>query len=105
MDIPMIGDIKKFSFGEMTSNNNGKTSGSGVLGLYAGFIGGLLLITGTVDKMFLSKTTDVLSYGLYALGFGASLLGARHYINNKFGPKDVANDPVDDEGADIAKPS
>ena len=98
MNIPALGDMKKFSFAEMTSNNTGKTSGSGVLGLYAGFIGGLMLITGTIDKMFISKTTDILSYGLYALGFGSSLLGARHYINNKFGPKEMANDPADDAG-------
>ena len=50
--------------------------------------------------MFISKTTDILSYGLYSLGFGSSLMGARHYINNKFGPKDMAGDPPDDESDD-----
>ena len=96
----MIGDMKKFSFAEMTSNNNGKTSGSGVLGSFSGFVGLLLLLLGAIDKMFISKTTDILSYGLYSLGFGSSLMGARHYINNKFGPQDMAGDPPDDESDD-----
>ena len=99
----MIGDMKKFSFAEMTSNNTGKTSGSGVLGISSGLVGCLMLLVGTIDKMFISKTTDVLSYGLYTLGFGSSLLGARHYINNKFGPKDMADES--DETKDDVKTS
>ena len=37
----MVGNIKKFSFGEMTSNNNGKTSVTSTMGFYIITIGGL----------------------------------------------------------------
>ena len=45
-------DIDKFSFGQLTSNSDGKTSGSGTAGLYIVAIGGVCFILGCVDKMF-----------------------------------------------------
>jgi hypothetical protein len=44
MAIPKIGDIKKFSFGEMTSNDTGKTSSTSTAGVYIIFIGGLCFL-------------------------------------------------------------
>ena len=57
-----IGNIKQFSFAEMTSNSSGKTSGSGTAGLYIVFIGGLTFLMGCIDKMFLNKDIDCLLY-------------------------------------------
>jgi hypothetical protein len=53
MALPKIGDIKKFSFGEMTSNDTGKTSSTSTAGIYIVFIGGLCFLLGCIDKMFL----------------------------------------------------
>ena len=72
-----IGNIKKFSFAEMTSNSSGKTSGSGTAGLYIVFIGGLTFLMGCVDKMFLNKDIDVITQSIVLVGIGATLLGYR----------------------------
>ena len=72
-----IGNIKQFSFAEMTSNSSGKTSGSGTAGLYIVFIGGLTFLMGCVDKMFLNKDIDVITQSIVLVGIGATLLGYR----------------------------
>ena len=72
-----IADIKKFSLAEMTSNSNGKTSGSGTAGLYIVFIGGITFLMGCVDKMFLNKDIDVITQSIILVGIGATLLGYR----------------------------
>jgi hypothetical protein len=70
-------NIGKFSFGELTSNTNGKTSGSGTAGIYIVAIGGLCFILGCVDKMFLKGTTDIITQSIVLIGIGAALLGYR----------------------------
>ena len=45
--------MERFSFAQLTSNSDGKTSGSGTAGLYIVFIGGVCFFLGCVDKMFL----------------------------------------------------
>jgi len=93
MKIPQIGDIKKFSFAEMTSNDNGKTSGTSTLGVYTGFIGGLGFIMGTIDKMFLSKTPDVMLQSVNVLLIAAGLMGVKNIMNRRVG--DGASDSTD----------
>jgi len=70
-------NISKFSFGELTSNSNGKTSGSGTAGIYIVFIGGLCFLFGCIDKMFLDKSVDIISQSIILIGIGAGLLGYR----------------------------
>lgn len=70
-------DISKFSFGELTSNSDGKTSGSGTAGLYIVFIGGLCFFLGCIDKMFLDKSIDIITQSIILVGIGAGLLGWR----------------------------
>lgn len=72
-----IADIRKFSFAEMTSNSNGKTSGSGTMGIYITIIGGLCFFMGCVDKMFLNKDIDIITQSIIFTGIGAALLGYR----------------------------
>ena len=78
-----IGDIKKFSFGEMTSNNNGKTSATSSAGLYIIFIGGLSFFLGVIDKMFLDKTIDVINQAVMFTTIGAALLGVKNIVGAK----------------------
>ena len=77
-----ISDIKKFSFAEMTSNSNGKTSGSGTMGTYIVIIGGICFLMGSIDKMFLSKDIDVITQSIIYTGIGATLLGYRKTKDN-----------------------
>ena len=70
-------DIEKFSFGQLTSNNDGKTSGTGTMGILICTVGTLCFFMGCIDKMFLSKTVDIVTQAIIFVGIGASLLGYR----------------------------
>ena len=41
--------IDRFSFAQLTSNNNGKTSASGTAGIYIIAIGGICFLLGCID--------------------------------------------------------
>ena len=73
----MAKDISKFSLAEMTSNDDGKTSGSGTVGIVISFIGGFCFLLGSIDKMFLSGTVDILTQSIIVIGIGVGLLGYR----------------------------
>ena len=79
----MIGDMKKFSFAELTSNDNGKTSGSGFVGVLVGTVGALAFLLGVIDKMFISHTMDIISQASMYTGIGATLLGVRKVVTSK----------------------
>lgn len=79
----IIGDIKKFSFGEMTSNNNGKTSATSTSGVYIIGIGGLCFLMGCIDKMFFSKSIDIINQAVMFTTIGAALLGVKNVIGAK----------------------
>jgi hypothetical protein len=79
----MIGNIKKFSFAEMTSNNNGKTSVTSTAGAYIIFIGGLGFIAGCVDKMFLGNTIDIINQSIMFVTIGTALLGVKNITGSK----------------------
>ncbi len=74
----MVSDMmNKFSFAQMTSNSDGKTSGSGTLGAIAGFAGVLGFLYGAVDYSFMSKDGTIMSQSIIVLTIGAGLLGYR----------------------------
>jgi hypothetical protein len=68
-------DCNKFSFAQMTSNSDGKTSGSGTMGVLICAIGSLCFLLGCLDLMFFSKSTDILVQSIVFTGIGAGLLG------------------------------
>jgi hypothetical protein len=70
-------DINKFSFAQMTSNSDGKTSGSGTMGILICAVGSICFLLGCLDVMFFSKTIDILTQSIIITGIGASLLGYR----------------------------
>jgi hypothetical protein len=92
MKIPKIGDVKRFSFGEMTSNDNGKTSGTSTAGLYIIFIGGLCFLLGCIDKLWITKSIDVITQAITFTLIGATLLGVKNVMNGK---KPIATDLVE----------
>jgi hypothetical protein len=73
-------DINKFSFSQLTSNSDGKTSGSGTMGVLICFIGCLTFLIGCVDKIFFSHDVDILVQTIIFTGIGAALLGVRKSI-------------------------
>ena len=81
--------MERFSFAQLTSNSDGKTSGSGTAGLYIVFIGGVCFFLGCVDKMFLNNDIDVITQSVVLVGIGASLLGYRKSKDNSEEPKVV----------------
>jgi len=58
-------DIHKFSFPEMCSSANGKTSGSGVAGLFVIFVGTICFAIGTFKS---EPNTLIQSLALVTLG-------------------------------------
>jgi hypothetical protein len=76
-----IGNITKFSFGEMTSNDNGKTSATSTAGSYIIFIGGIAFLLGVGDKMWGDKTIDIINQAVVVIGIGAALLGVKIWGN------------------------
>lgn len=79
----MVGDIKKFSFAEMTSNNNGKTSVTSTMGAYIIIIGGLGFIAGCIDKMFVNNTIDIINQSIMMVTIGAGLIGVKNITGGK----------------------
>jgi hypothetical protein len=77
--IKKVRAMDRFSFAQMTSNGNGKTSASGTMGVLVVTTGTLAFILGVIDKMFFSDDVDIITQTIVFTGIGASLLGLRKY--------------------------
>lgn len=91
--IPAVANITKFRWAEVFSNNNGKTSATGVTGVVAVFVGLGGFISGAImcwidSKIGAGSNVILQSLGLITLGFAA--LGVRKL--SKDGDKPVAGD-------------
>ena len=91
--------LEALSLAEMTSNGNGKTSGSGTMGVLVIVTGCLCFLLGTIDY-FIEKvpSADVLIYSTGIITIGAGLLGYRK-SKDKIDLKDdeLLNQPTDDQ--------
>jgi len=71
----------KFRFSETFNNNDGKTSGSGFIGVWLGLIAGFGFVAGTFGYFFgLADTIEYLGLVLKLVGASAILLGARKIV-------------------------
>lgn len=89
----LLEQINKFSFAQMTSNESGKTSASGTMGVLICTVGTLCFLLGCVDKLFVSKDMDVVTQSIVFVGIGVSLLGVRKFTtpNNNQKPTEESN--------------
>jgi len=85
-------DLDKFSFAQMTSNSDGKTSGSGTMGVLICAFGSMCFLLGCIDKMWFTNTIDIITQSIIFTGIGAGLLGYRKSKDNA--PKEVIVDEV-----------
>lgn len=98
----MIGDMAKFSFAEMFSNNNGKTSASGVVGFMICTVGAGCFILNTCTLAFKVSPINVLPECISLIYAGAMLLGYRKSTDKaeiSAGIVNVAPDPNIDPNA------
>jgi hypothetical protein len=89
----MLSNISKFSWAELFSNDNGKTSGTAFVGIVVSLVGTLCFFLGCVDKMWVTHSIDVITQSIVLVGIGAALLGVRKVIGGK--PSDSSSAPVD----------
>ena len=76
-------DISKFSWAELFSNNDGKTSGSAFVGIIICVTGTLCFFLGCIDKMFVGKSIDIINQSIMFVTIGATLLGLRKVVASK----------------------
>lgn len=77
-------DNKKFRFKELVTNTNGKTSGSGFLGMIMGLVGCLAFIAAIVGYFLnLPETIPFMQQTTIFIGAATVLLGVRKYAGNK----------------------
>jgi hypothetical protein len=76
------GDVNKFSIAQMTSNSDGKTSGSGTMGVLICFIGAFAFLAGVIGTLTLSSPPDIMIQSIIFTGIGAGLLGYRKSRDN-----------------------
>ena len=57
-------DISKFSWAELFSNNDGKTSGTAFVGVLICTTGTLCFLMGCIDKMFIGKSLDIINQSI-----------------------------------------
>jgi len=76
-------NMQKFSWSEMVSNGNGKTSGTAFAGLVISLVGTTCFLLGCIEKIFISTSIDVISQSIVFVGIGTSLLGLRKYVDSK----------------------
>ena len=64
--------VNRFSFAQMTSNTNGKTSASGTMGVLICVVGSICILVGSFYK-----NDTILLQSVIFTGMGAGLLGYR----------------------------
>ncbi len=93
----MLFNIDKFSISQMTSNTDGKTSGTGTMGVLICTVGAFCFFVGCIDKIFFTHDVDILVQSIIFTGIGAGMLGYRKSQEKHLVEKDAANDTYGDQ--------
>lgn len=88
-------NLDRFSLAQMTSNSDGKTSGSGTMGVLTITVGLLTFIMGAVHDLALGGTGSIMTQSIIVISLGTGLLG---YRKSKDGmvTKDAVTPPHDE---------
>ena len=78
----MIGNISKFSWGELTSNSTGKTSGSGTSGFLTVVVGLIGFLFSVIMSACGKLGIEYVSESLAVIGIGSGLLGWRKKLSS-----------------------
>lgn len=81
--IKQISNVSKFSFAEIFSDQNGKSSGTSFCGIIITIVGTICFLLGCIDKMWITKTTDIITQSITFVLIGASLLGLKKVVGDK----------------------
>lgn len=73
----IIGKIHIWSYAEMTSNEDGKTSASGTMGSFTILIGLIGFLFSLIMAAFFSGTAEYVYISVMVISIGAGLLGYR----------------------------
>lgn len=76
-------NINRFSIPQMLSNNDGKTSASGTIGVIVSIAGVIAFLFGCIDFSLISGKNDIMMYAGGIITLGTGLLGARKYKDQK----------------------
>lgn len=95
----MLSNISKFSFAEIFSNENGKSSGTAFCGITICLTGSLCFLLGCIDKMFFSNSIDIITQTIIFVGIGATLMGVRRMAGSgtQNSTSDSSSSTVEDE--------
>lgn len=99
MTLENIKKLYALHWGQAFSDASGKTSIVPISGWYLVFMGGLVLMIGAI-----TKTSDIMMYGLGECTLGAGLLGYRKKVDGKAeGNFPTLTEEVKEDLADIKK--
>jgi len=74
-------DKSKFKFSETFNNRDGKTSGSGFIGVILGLIGGFVILAGVFAYFFhYAEVLEFMSVGIKTVAISAGLMGTRKIV-------------------------
>jgi hypothetical protein len=90
-----ISNHGEFSWAELFSDQNGKTSGTSFTGIIICMVGTLCFLLGCIDKMWISKSIDVITQSITFVLIGASLMGLKKVVGSKSSSDDSTPTVVD----------
>jgi len=79
-----LGNVDKWSFTEMTSNDSGRTSATKTSGVFVILIGGICFFIGCISILFIDHSIDIISESVVFTSLGAALLGVKNISAGRF---------------------
>ena len=96
-------NVSKFSWAELFSNGDGKTSGTAFCGIVICMVGSFCFLLGCIDKMFISSSIDVISQSIMFVGIGSGLLGFRKFVDSKKPAAETPSEPETSNEEELIK--
>lgn len=92
----MLDGKHKFIFAEVFNNSDGKTSGSGFIGVVMGLVGCLAFVAAIVGYFLqLPDTVPFMQQTIFFIGSATVLLGIRKYAGKGTNPKGQTDINID----------